>query len=62
MCNLNAFVMKYGREEFLLESVNSVVVEDGVVALRNLFGEEIRVCGEIREVSLFKNRIIIGQN
>ncbi len=62
MCDLNAFVIKCGREELLFESVNSVVVKDGVVAMRNLFGEEIKVCGEIREVSLLKNRIIIGQN
>ncbi len=62
MCDLNAFVMKCGREELLLESVNSAVVKDGVVAMRNIFGEEVKVSGEIREISLLKNRIIVGQN
>jgi predicted RNA-binding protein len=59
MCDLKAYVKKQGKEELLLESVNQVRVENGEVVLRNLFGEEKKVRGEVHEVSLVKNRILI---
>jgi len=59
MCDLKAYVLNNGKEELLLESVNNVRSEGGEVVLRNLFGEEKRVKGEVREVSLVKNRVIV---
>ncbi len=59
MCDLNAYVRNNGREELVLESVNLIRSEGGEVVLRNLFGEEKRVAGEVREVSLTKNRVIV---
>lgn len=61
MCDLKAYVRKHGKEELLLESVNSVRVENGEVVLRNLFGEEKKVRGEVREVSLAANRVLVEQ-
>jgi predicted RNA-binding protein len=61
MCDLNAYVLKQGKEELLLESVNHVRVENGEVVMRNLFGEEKKVRGQVREVSLTKNRVIVEQ-
>ena len=59
MCDLKAYIRKNDREELLLESVNQVRVEHGEVTLRNLFGEEKKIRGEVSEVSLVKNRIIV---
>ena len=59
MCDLKAYVRNNDKEELLLESVNHVRSEEGEVVLRNLFGEEKRVRGEVREVSLVKNRVIV---
>ncbi len=59
MCDLKAYVRKNDREELLLESVNQVHVDRGEVTLRNLFGEEKKIRGEVREVSLVKNRIVV---
>lgn len=59
MCDLRAYVKKQGKEELLLESVNYVHVENGDVVVRNLFGEEKRVRGAVREVSLVKNRVLV---
>jgi len=59
VCDLNAYVRKNDREELLLESVNQVRVEHGEVTLRNLFGEEKKIRGEVSEVSLVKNRIVV---
>jgi len=61
MCDLKAYVLKQGKEELLLESVNNVRVENGEVVVRNLFGEEKKVRGQVREVSLTKNRVIVEQ-
>ena len=62
MCDLKAFIRKNETEELLLEAVNQVRAEGRYVVLRNLFGEEKRVLGELREVSLTKNRLIIEQS
>jgi len=59
MCDLKAYVRNSGREDLVLESVNLIRSEGGEVVLRNLFGEEKRVRGEVREVSLTKNRVIV---
>jgi len=59
MCDLKAFVRKNDKEELLLESVNLIRAENGEVVVRNLFGEEKRVRGEVREVSLVKNRLLV---
>lgn len=62
MCDLKAYLKKRDNEELLLESVNHVRTEGGEVTVRNLFGEERKVRGEVREVSLVKNRVVIEQN
>ncbi len=62
VCDLKAYIKKNGREDLLLESVNQVRAEGGEVILRNLFGEEKRVRGELREVSLVKSRLIVEQS
>ena len=59
MCDLKAYVRNNDREELVLESVNLIRSEGGEVILRNLFGEEKRVRGEVREVSLARNRVVL---
>ena len=61
MCDVKVYVSRKGKEELLLEAVNHLRVEQGEVTVRNLFGEEKKVRGEVREVSLVKNRIIVDQ-
>ncbi len=61
MCDIKAYVRKNDREELLLESVNLIRQEKGEVIVRNLFGEEKKVRGEVREVSLAKSRLIVDQ-
>jgi predicted RNA-binding protein len=59
MCDLKVYVKHQDREDMVLEAVNLIRTEGGEVILRNLFGEEKRVRGEVREVSLVKNRVVI---
>lgn len=59
MCDLKAYRKQGEREELVLEAVNLIRVEGGDVVLRNLFGEEKRIHGEVREVSLVKSRVVV---
>jgi predicted RNA-binding protein len=59
MCDLKAYIRKQGGEELVLEAVNQLRTEGDEVVLRNLFGEEKRIRGEIREVSLTRNRVVL---
>ncbi len=61
MCDLKAYVKMNDKEELLLEAVNQVRTEGVEVIIRNLFGEEKRVRGAVREVSLVKNRLVVEQ-
>jgi predicted RNA-binding protein len=61
VCDVKVYVSRHGKEELLLEAVNHLRVEQGEVTVRNLFGEEKKVRGEVREVSLVKNRVIVDQ-
>jgi len=59
VCDLKAYIKKHDKEELLLDSVNLIRTEGGQVTVRNLFGEEKTVRGEVREVSLAKSRILL---
>lgn len=61
MCDVKAFVKKDEGESLVLEAVTFIRAEGGEVVLRNLFGEERRVPGTVKEVSLSKNRLTIEQ-
>jgi predicted RNA-binding protein len=61
VCDVKVYVARKGKEELLLEAVNHLRVEQGEVTVRNLFGEEKKVRGEVREVSLVKNRVVVDQ-
>ena len=59
MCDLKAYIRNNDREELILEAVNNIRIDGGEVVLRNLFGEEKRIRGDVREVSLVKNRVLV---
>lgn len=61
MCDLKAYVRQNNKEDLVLEAVNLIRTESGEVILRNIFGEEKKIRGDVREVSMSKNRVIIDQ-
>ncbi len=61
MCDLKAYLKQGEQERLVMEAVNQLRVEGADVVLRNLFGEEKRLRGEIREVSLAKSRVIVEE-
>jgi len=40
MCDINAYILKNGKEEIILENVDQVVSKDHEIRLINIFGEE----------------------
>lgn len=62
MCEINAYVAVIGsdKEEVFLEGVDTVRQEpDGVLYMRNLFGEERTFKGSIKEISFRKGRLLL---
>ncbi len=40
MCDQNVFVVRNGREELVMEAVETIETHDGSVKVANIFGEE----------------------
>lgn len=61
MCEANAYLVKDGKEELVLESVDIVEPEDGKVFIRNIFGEQKVFNSKIKKISLIDHKILLEQ-
>jgi predicted RNA-binding protein len=61
MCEANAYLLKDGREELFLESLDTVEPDEGRLRLTNIFGEQKFVNGRITRLSLVDHKVIIEQ-
>ncbi|GAQ94783.1 predicted RNA-binding protein [Thermodesulfovibrio aggregans] len=61
MCEANAYVIKDGKEEIYLESVDILKPEGNQIYLRNIFGEQKVFKGKIKEMSLLNHKIILEE-
>jgi predicted RNA-binding protein len=59
MCEAAAYLLKEGREELLLESVDVLKSEDGRIILIDIFGEEKNVKATIKSLSLVNHKILL---
>jgi predicted RNA-binding protein len=59
MCEANAFIIKDGQEELLLESVDVLEQENGNIRLVNIFGEQKVLPARIKKMSLVDHKIIL---
>ena len=59
MCESNVYMLKEGREEILMENVDSVRVLGDTLVLRSIFGEETSVKAGLVELHLSAHRIVI---
>lgn len=59
MCEINAYLQREGKEELLLELVESVEADEGNLRVVNMFGEEKEVHGRLQRFSLREGKIII---
>ena len=59
MCLSKVYFERGGKKEILLEEVASVVVDDGKLRLRTLFGEQKEVDAQIKEIDLMAHSILL---
>ncbi len=59
MCEANAYILRQGNEELLLESVDEVVIQGDEIRLINIFGEQRIVKGRFLRYSGPKRALII---
>ncbi|MFP4452892.1 MAG: CooT family nickel-binding protein [Desulfobacterales bacterium] len=61
MCEANAYLIKDGREQLLMESVDVVEPEeDGTWRLVGIFGDQKMVKGKIKGMNLVNHKILFG--
>ena len=61
MCEANAYLLRDGKEELILESVDVLENEGDHVRVANIFGEQKVVRGRIRSMSLVEHKIILEE-
>ncbi|MBW1979758.1 MAG: CooT family nickel-binding protein [Deltaproteobacteria bacterium] len=60
MCEANAYLVRDGKEELLLEAVDILEpVEDGKIRLANIFGEQRVLEAKLKSMSLVSHKIIL---
>jgi predicted RNA-binding protein len=61
MCEANAYLLKNGKEELLLESLDTVEPEDGKWKLTSIFGEQKFIKGRISRLALVDHKVIFEE-
>jgi len=59
MCEANAYLLKNGKEELLLESVDVLENEGEQIRVANIFGEQKVVKARLRSMSLVEHKILL---
>lgn len=61
MCEANAYLLKNGKEELVLEAVDILEHEGDKLRVANIFGEQKLLNAKIRSMSLVEHRIILEE-
>jgi predicted RNA-binding protein len=61
MCEANAYYLKEGKEELILESVDKIEDKGDHIRIESIFGEQKIVHGRIKSMSLVNHRVVIEQ-
>ena len=59
MCESSAYVLKDGKEELVLESVDLLENKKGEIMLVNMFGEQKTLKAKVKTLSLVEHKIIM---
>jgi predicted RNA-binding protein len=62
MCEANAYLVKEGKEELILEDISILRPEKDELYLQNIFGEQKRIKAQIKEMNLIDHRIILEES
>ena len=61
MCEANAYLLKEGKEELILEDISLLRPEKEELYLQNIFGEQKRIKARIKEMNLLNHRILLEE-
>jgi len=61
MCEANAYLIKDGKEELILEDISVLRPEKDELYLQNIFGEQRKVKARIKEMNLIDHRILLEE-
>jgi predicted RNA-binding protein len=61
MCEANAYLLRDGKEELLLEAVDILENEGNQVRIANIFGEQKIIRGRIKSMSLVNHKILLEE-
>jgi len=61
MCESNAYIVKDGEEQLLMENVSYVKPQPDGVLLKSIFGDQTVVNATIREMDLTGHRIVLDK-
>jgi predicted RNA-binding protein len=61
MCEANAYLLKEGKEELILEDLMILRPEQEGLYLQNIFGEQKRIKARIKELNLIEHRVILEE-
>ena len=59
MCEASAYLLRDGKEELLLESVDIVEPQEERLFLQNIFGEQKLIEARIKRICLLEHKIIL---
>jgi predicted RNA-binding protein len=60
MCEANAYMLKEGKEELILEAVDILEqAEEGKIRLANIFGEQKVLDAKLKRMSLVNHKIVL---
>ena len=59
MCEAHAYLLEETGPEKIMENVVSLSYDGDQIVLRDLFGDQLRVEGTIKEVALIEHRIYL---
>ncbi len=61
MCDIYAYVLRNGKEELILENVDLVEAENGMLRVSNIFGEQKVIAGTVKSFSQRAKKIVVAE-
>jgi predicted RNA-binding protein len=61
MCEAAAFMVRDGKEEKILDSVDILEPDNGNIRLVNIFGEQKILAARIKQLSLVNHKILLEE-
>ena len=61
MCEVNAYLLKEGKETLVMEKVYKLETSEGQIRIENLFGEQKFINLPIKEIDFDQNRLVFTE-